>query len=484
MTDCPPTPSTPGNDVNNQLMVYLHHLSGQKKEQNLLEIDHSYAKPWNRHPDPNIKSRSARFLFMKNFPRHFSKANYDRQMEVDVEDISDVNNEVNPLIYEVQTLVPRTPTTPTTPNISSGLNQEEAYMLHEKAPIDKRSWSPTMIKLWTKTVKVLEADRLGKLVSEGRPNEVIVRRNLLEKAASRLRQVFASVVLWDPNQLSWLHAALHQHLPGIYLVTYHEAMQLLRQKIPMLVDKFYNSQKQVRTNQLNRAKQLQADPIQTVLNNNRPKRINGSPLFLIVPNGPQIPHHFTSQRMKHWHNLFGSLGKVITVTVTQKSYSTATSCLTDIRLAVKDKIKECKATFNEGRPLVLVGFGASSVIASHCALDNAANVTATVCLGFPLTGLNGFRGDLDDPLLEITVPVLFVIGQNSTMCTLDDMEDFRERITKTETGLVVVGGCNDRLIVCGTKKRTEGITQGMVDRCIADEIYDFVTGVRQTSSDT
>lgn len=61
------------------------------------------------------------------------------------------------------------------------------------------------------------------------------------------------------------------------------------------------------------------------------------------------------------------------------------------------------------------------------------------------------------------------------MCTLDDMEDFRERICKTETGLVAVGGCNDRLIVCGAKKRTDGITQGMVDRCVADEIYDFVS---------
>jgi hypothetical protein len=84
---------------------------------------------------------------------------------------------------------------------------------------------------------------------------------------------------------------------------------------------------------------------------------------------------------------------------------------------------------------------------------------------------------LDDPLLEITVPTMFVIGQNSSMCTLDDMEDFRERITKTLTALVVVGGCNDRLILSGAKKRTSGITQGMVDRCIADEIFEFVSVV-------
>jgi len=68
------------------------------------------------------------------------------------------------------------------------------------------------------------------------------------------------------------------------------------------------------------------------------------------------------------------------------------------------------------------------------------------------------------------------------MATLDDMEDFRERITKTETGLVVVGGANDRLIVSSSKKKFDGITQAMVDRCIADEIYDFVSSVLNPNS--
>jgi hypothetical protein len=80
------------------------------------------------------------------------------------------------------------------------------------------------------------------------------------------------------------------------------------------------------------------------------------------------------------------------------------------------------------------------------------------------------------------VPTLFVIGQNSTMATLDDMEDFRERITKTETGLVVVFVANDRLIVSGIKKKFNGITQSIVDRCICDEIYDFVSYVLNPNS--
>lgn len=63
------------------------------------------------------------------------------------------------------------------------------------------------------------------------------------------------------------------------------------------------------------------------------------------------------------------------------------------------------------------------------------------------------------------------------MASLDDMEDFRERMTKAETGLVVVGGANEKLVVSGDKKRLEAISQAMVDRCIADEIHDFVSSV-------
>ena len=47
----------------------------------------------------------------------------------------------------------------------------------------------------------------------------------------------------------------------------------------------------------------------------------------------------------------------------------------------------------------------------------------------------------------------------------DDVEDMRERM-KGETGLVIVGGADDGLRVCKKKKKLEGITQSMVDRCI------------------
>lgn len=45
------------------------------------------------------------------------------------------------------------------------------------------------------------------------------------------------------------------------------------------------------------------------------------------------------------------------------------------------------------------------------------------------------------------------------------MEDLRERM-RVETGLIIVGAADDYLRVNKKKKRAEGITQSIVDRCI------------------
>lgn len=104
------------------------------------------------------------------------------------------------------------------------------------------------------------------------------------------------------------------------------------------------------------------------------------------------------------------------------------------------------------------------------------HVTAVICLGFPFNTVEGKRGSPDDTLMDIRCPVMFVIGQNSTLVRPDDLEDLREKML-VETSLVVVGTADDHLRISTAKKISEGITQSMVDRCILDEIGDFVGSI-------
>ena len=103
-------------------------------------------------------------------------------------------------------------------------------------------------------------------------------------------------------------------------------------------------------------------------------------------------------------------------------------------------------------------------------------IKACICLGFPIHTLDGIRGEPDDPLLDMKTPTLFVIGENATQTRVDDLEDIRERM-RAESSMIVLGGADDKLRMSKAKKMMEGITQSMVDRCLADEIYNFISYV-------
>lgn len=104
------------------------------------------------------------------------------------------------------------------------------------------------------------------------------------------------------------------------------------------------------------------------------------------------------------------------------------------------------------------------------------HVMAVICLGFPFATVEGKRGAPDDILIDVRCPVMFVIGQNATLARPDEIEDLREKML-VETSLVVIGTADDHLRVSTAKKVADGVTQSMVDRCIVDEIGDFVGSI-------
>ncbi len=102
--------------------------------------------------------------------------------------------------------------------------------------------------------------------------------------------------------------------------------------------------------------------------------------------------------------------QVVTLSLHSARTSSVSEFAQKLLTLTKVKIIELRKEYPD-KQLFLIGWGTGSIVAATASVSQS--VDGVIALSFPLFGLSGPRGTLEDSILDMKKPVLFIIGGRS-----------------------------------------------------------------------
>ncbi|CAG0891279.1 unnamed protein product [Darwinula stevensoni] len=423
--------------------------------------DHTYAKSWNWSPS-HILYWPTKYLFTSReiHIAHTSGANEGRL------DVEMVVSESEPPFdaIKAETLLEEA-VKEAEKVCCNGVDDQD----WEKS-VDQLSWTSEQRKLFSKVTEILNAVYLSMLSSKGSVHCAAVYRSRMDSCAKQ----FCRLMCQDSMEVKlggWLHVLLMKHLSPSYLALYMELLQALRAKSPGVFDSV-TSEARMADSMMDFLEKKPWDPAASSLSHLKLTKPRDGITILFL-HGSLSKKQRASMRMQFWIDQLSHMGRVIPVTLASLDDNGRTRSLDAILSSLKSHVSDAK-TQHPDKPLVIVGWGTWAALTSHVCLEEAASISAVVCLGFPTRGIFGARGEADDPLLFCKVPFLFILGSQAINARISDIERLREKM-KCQTRLIVLEGGDHWLRLPKGCKVIHHVTQGMVDKALMMEVADFIS---------
>nr|XP_043630896.1 KAT8 regulatory NSL complex subunit 3 [Erigeron canadensis] len=206
------------------------------------------------------------------------------------------------------------------------------------------------------------------------------------------------------------------------------------------------------------------------------KRNKNSPV-VVFAHGAGAPS--SSDWMIRWKNLLADALNAVEVVTFDYPYISERKPPPKAEKLVEfhsDMVKKTVEKYPQ-HPLILVGKSMGSRVGCMVAAKNDIEASAVVCLGYPLKGTKGTIRD--KPLLELTVPTMFVQGTKDGLCSLASLEQVRQKMKPLNTVHVIENG--DHSFKIGKKNlEVAGITQEEAEEQAVRAIGAFVSQIINT----
>ncbi|XP_050421591.1 KAT8 regulatory NSL complex subunit 3 isoform X2 [Adelges cooleyi] len=460
-------------ELKSDFTSYLEHISQRKKfRRNTTLTEHSYStiEYQQDHLCSAIKTLFIHNKFLQN------------ENPTDDIDVESVDKEVKLLTYR--------------PDVEA--KSMEPYR-NAKVPRDSETWEDSINKLrWTKmqknlferTMNILYANRLSRLTYEGTMQEDVQKIISTEKSVAEMHHLLTNYTYWDPSLTQWLHGVFVTHLPDDYLAPYIDILEKLKKIVPSFISDMISLNTQGRSKDDVKYKSINlddpVDPFNYMLTTYPPLKLPKDPVIILIPDFPgYLIQPYT--RSHDWMHALSYLAELVVALTAKEQWDyedysrreeiNIEASLDNMIDATRSKIVSLRSE-DPNRPIILAGFGVSAAIA--CQVAVLEKVEGLVCIGFIVNSSEVKRGYDGDCILELEYPTVFITGQLSIFSPVLDLEELRVKL-KCKTNHILVGGADDDLVVNHSTKMREGVTQKLVDRCVLEEIGNFLKEVLEPS---